>query len=399
MAISSPSQDLTLITGATGHVGFRTLVHALRANLKVRVTVRSEAKATLLLNRIRPKVPHLNLGAKPTYQSCTHSQRQHLTFVIISDISLDGAFDKAMDGITHVIHIASPLATGSQVPPIGCDLAENYFIKPAVQGTTSLLEAADRCGTVRRVVITSSIAALVPVSQMEGTEARPLHKPVKPTDRVPFTSGPYHSEFAAYANSKIAALHAAENWYERERPAFDMIHLHPSFVLGRNDMAKTLAECMKGTNAMVLAMLLGRTFGPFSGASVHVDDVAKCHVAAATDVRGVPGNASYILSQDSRWNDAKRTAAWSFPQAIQSKTLVQTGSVDTIEIDFDTSLSQDTFGLRFLSFKTQVRSLTSQFLALKSGEQTAGQRQRKMDRYSSREADSSTFRWECSVSG
>lgn len=370
MAISSLSPGLTLVTGATGHVGFRTLVHALRANLKVRVTVRSEAKATLLLSRVRAKVPTFNLGVHPIYQSDTDTTLEQLTFTIIPDISLAGAYDNAMEGVTHVIHIASPLVTGSHVPPVGCDLAESYFIKPAVQGTVSLLEAADRCGTVRRVVITSSIVALVPVSQMEGTEARLPHKPVKPTDRVAFTSGPYHSEFAAYANSKIAALHAAETWYARERPAFDMVHLHPSFVLGRNDMAKTPGECMKGTNAMVLAMLLGRTFGPLAGATVHVDDVARCHVAAVVDIRGVPGNASYILSQESRWNDAKGVAACSFPKAMQMKALVQTGNVDTIQMAVDTSLSQDTFGLCFHSFRSQVRSLTSQFLALKSGKRT-----------------------------
>ncbi|KAJ4389027.1 hypothetical protein N0V93_006489 [Gnomoniopsis smithogilvyi] len=373
MAISSSPPGLTLITGATGHIGFRTLVHALRANLMVRVSVRSEAKAVHLLSRVRSKVPSLDLGPYPTYQSDNCNQWEQLTFAIIPNISLDGAYDEAMDGVTHVIHIASPLATGSRVPPIDCDLAENHFIKPAVQGTVSLLEAADRCGTVRRVVITSSIAALVPVSHMEGTEARPSHKPVKPTDRVSFTPGPYQSEYAAYANSKIAALEAAESWYERERPAFDVIHLHPSFVLGRNDMVQTAADCMKGTNAMVLAMLLGRTFGSFAGATVHVDDVAKCHVAAAIDVRGVPGNASYILSQASRWNDAKRMAAFSFPKAMQSRVLVQTGSVDTIEVEFDTSLTQDTFDLRFQSFKSQVKSLTSQYLALKSSKTRRGE--------------------------
>lgn len=366
MAISYSPSTLTLITGATGHVGFRTLVHALRAGLKVRVTVRSEAKAVLLLSRLAPKVPTLNIGATPIYQSSTNIQREQLTFTVVPNISANGAYDDAMIDVTHVIHIASPLVTGAQVPPIGCHSAESYFIKPAVQGTISLLEAADRCGTVRRVVITSSIVAIIPISHMEGTEARPSNKPVKPTDRIPFTTGPYHSEFAAYANSKIAALNAAESWYERERPAFDMIHLHPSFVLGRNDMAHTTAECMKGTNAMVLAMLLGKTFGPFAGATVHVDDVARCHVAAAIDVKGVPGNASYILSQGSRWNDAKQMAARFFPKAMQTKWLVETGNVDTIEMEVDTTLSQDTFGFKFQGFESQVRSLTSQFLALRS---------------------------------
>lgn len=348
----STSTNLVLITGATGHVGFRTLVHALRTGLTVRVAVRSEAKASRLLSRLALKI--------------TSKQRQRLTFTIVPDITAEGAYDDAMDDVTHVIHVASPLVTGSQQPPIDSKLAEDFFIGPAVRGTQSLLEAAETCGTVRRVVITSSIVALIPVAQMEGTEARPKGSPVRPTDRVPFTSGPYHSEFAAYANSKIAALHAAEAWCETVRPAFDVVHLHPSFVLGRNDMASTTPECMKGTNAMVLAMLLGKRFGPFAGATVHVDDVARCHVAAAIDTVNVPGNESYILSQQSRWNDAKDLAARSFPAAEKTRLLVKSGSVGTTDIEIDASLAEDTFGLRFKGFGEQVESLVGQFLELKT---------------------------------
>jgi nucleoside-diphosphate-sugar epimerase len=352
MALStSSSTDLVLITGATGHVGFRTLVHALRTGLAVRVAVRSEAKADQLMKRLSLKT--------------TSRQRQRITTAIVPDITAEGAYDEAMHDVTHVIHVASPLVTGSQKPPIESEHAEDFFIGPAVRGTRSLLEAADACGTVRRVVITSSIVALIPVAQMEGTEPRPKGNPVRPTDRVPFTQGPYHSEFAAYANSKIAALHAAETWCATVRPAFDVVHLHPSFVLGRNDMAATTAQCMKGTNAMVLAMLLGRRFGPFAGATVHVDDVARCHVAAAVDTAGVPGNESYILSQGSRWNDAKDLAARSFPAADKTRLLVRTGNVDTTEIDIDASLAEDTFGLRFKGFGAQVESLVGQFLELK----------------------------------
>lgn len=358
MAQSTSSANLVLITGATGHVGFRTLVHALRSGLNVRVAVRSEAKASRLLSRLSLKI--------------TSKQRQRLTYTIVSDITAEGAYDDAMDDVTHVIHVASPLVTGSQQPPIESKLAEDFFIGPAVRGTRNLLEAAESCGTVRRVVITSSIVALIPVAQMEGTEPRPKGSPVRPTDRVPFTSGPYHSEFAAYANSKIAALHAAETWCETMRPAFDVVHLHPSFVLGRNDMASTTAQCMKGTNAMVLAMLLGKRFGPFAGATVHVDDVARCHVAAAIDTVNVPGNESYILSQQSRWNDAKDMAAWSFPAAEKTRLLVRSGNVGTTEIEIDASLAEDTFGLQFKGFDEQVESLVGQFLELKTNAAQSG---------------------------
>lgn len=358
MAQSTSSANLVLITGATGHVGFRTLVHALRTGLIVRVAVRSEAKASQLLKRLSLKI--------------SSKQRQRLTYTIVPDITAEGAYDDAMDDVTHVIHVASPLVTGSQQPPIESKLAEDFFIGPAVRGTRNLLEAAETCGTVRRVVITSSIVALIPVAQMEGTEPRPKDCPVRPTDRVPFTSGPYHSEFSAYANSKIAALHAAETWCETMRPAFDVVHLHPSFVLGRNDMAATTAQCMKGTNAMVLAMLLGKRFGPFAGATVHVDDVARCHVAAAIDTVNVPGNESYILSQQSRWNDAKDMAARSFPAAEKTRLLVRSGNVGTTDIGIDASLAEDTFGLRFKGFDEQVESLVGQFLELKTNTAQSG---------------------------
>lgn len=369
MAITTSPNGLVFITGATGHVGFRTLIQALRSGLNVRAAVRSEAKAQLLLKRLLLKVPQLGPHKTPIFfdpESPAQARSPHrLTFCLIPDITASNAYDNAMDAVTHVIHIASPLVTGAQKPPIDTRLAEDYFINPAVQGTTSLLEAADRCGTVRRVVITSSIVALVPVAQMEGTEARPADQPVRATDRVPFATGPYHSEFAAYANSKMAALEAAERWNAAVRPAFDIVHLHPSFVLGRNDMSTSAGECIRGTNAMVLAMLLGKGFGPFAGATVHVDDVARCHVSAL-DARSVPGNANYILSQGSRWNDAKDIAARLFPEAVARRLLVDTGNVDTTAISIDVEQAQQTLGVRFKGFESQVKSLVSQFLELKA---------------------------------
>lgn len=379
MAITVSPTGLVFITGATGHVGFRTLIQALRAGLNVRVAVRSPSKAANLLKRLLLKVPNINLDRCPSFEpcpltsssssssSCSSSSGRcprRLTFAIIPDITLSGAYDGVMDGVTHVIHIASPLVTGAQRPPIDTEQADDYFIRPAVQGTTSLLEAADRCGTVRRVVITSSIVALMPVAQMEGREA--ARRPVRATDRVPFTPGPYRSEFAAYANSKMAALHAAEKWHDATRPAFDLVHLHPSFVLGRNDMvASSAQDCVRGTNAMVLAMLLGKRFGPFAGATVHVDDVARCHVNAL-DVRSVPGNTSYILSQPSTWDDAREIAGRLFPEAVAKRLLLDTGSLGTTAVDIDVEMAQQTLGVRFKGFESQVKSIVAQYLELKA---------------------------------
>jgi len=339
------SRDLVLITGATGHVGSCTLLHLLESGYHVRAAVRSEAKIAAVLSR--PQIRALNPGAR-------------LTFTIVPDISVPGAYDHAVEGATHIIHIASPLATGDSVP---ADRHDEFFIRPAVQGTLNLLEAANMVGTVRRVVITSSIVALVPYNEMEGITKRSPLKPVSPNDRIPFVPGPYKDTFAAYAASKVASLHHAEAWMARERPAFDAVYLHPGFVLGRNDTALTPGQAMQGTNSVVLALLHGKRFGPYAGTTVYAEDVARAHIMSLDP--SVFGNQSYILSQTSRWNDAREIARRCFPEAIKSKMLVMGGSVRTTNLPVDTSLTEETFGFKFASYEEQVKSTVSQFLELR----------------------------------
>ena len=43
------SSDLVLITGVTGHVGFRVLIFALEAGYRVRAAVRNQGKADTIL--------------------------------------------------------------------------------------------------------------------------------------------------------------------------------------------------------------------------------------------------------------------------------------------------------------------------------------------------------------
>ncbi len=340
------SKDIVLITGATGFVGSCTLLRLLGAGYRVRAAVRSEAKIESVLSR--PQIQALNPGSR-------------LTFTIVPDITVPGAYDHAVDGATHIIHIASPLASGGNSVPL--NQHEAHFIQPAVHGTLNLLDAANLGGTVRRVVITSSFVALVPMDELDGTRKRDPRQPVRPNDRIPFAAGPYESEFAAYAASKVAALQQAEGWMERERPAFDVVHLHPGFVLGRNDTATTPAQAMQGTNSVVLALLLGKRFGPYAGVTVHANDVARAHVAALDP--SVFGNQSYILSQPARWNDAIDVAKRAFPDALKTKLLVKGGSVKTTQLPIDASLTEETFGFRFASYEKQVKSVVDQFLELR----------------------------------
>ena len=48
--------------------------------------------------------------------------------------------------------------------------------------------------------------------------------------------GPYSAGFEAYQASKVHAYHTAKLVAEKGPLSFDIIHLMPSFVIGRNDL-------------------------------------------------------------------------------------------------------------------------------------------------------------------
>ncbi|KAF2459301.1 hypothetical protein BDY21DRAFT_337897 [Lineolata rhizophorae] len=346
--------NLVLITGCTGHIGFSTLLSALRAGHRVRAAVRSSSKASALLSHpvLRP------------YTS-------RLTTAVVPDLTAPGAYRSAVRGTTHVIHIASPLTTGA---PYSWEHAQKTFIQPAVRGTLELLEAARAEPRVRRVVITSSMVALVPLAQLEGRERRPASAgPVRPTDRIPLKPEPYETEFAAYAASKVAALREAEAFMARDpRPHFDVVHVHPSFVLGRNGMAAEPRASLRGTNGIALGMALGRHLGNVAGASAHVEDVAAVHVKAL-DAAAVPGGRSYIVSQRTRWEDVAATVRRRFADAVQKRLLVPTGSADTLDIELDASETEAIFGFAHRGIEDQVESVVGQYLELRA-QKRAGMR-------------------------
>jgi len=348
------ASNSVLITGATGHLGFHTLVHALSAGYTVRAAVRSQAKANAVLSH--PQIQFLNPGPR-------------LSFVIVPDLTAPFAYDEAVQGVSYIIHIASPLLAGRGVP---ASQLGAHFILPAVRGTLGMLEAANKSGTVRRVVITSSIVALIPFSRLIGLERS--ERLVLPTDRVPFVPGPYETEFAAYAASKVASLQHAEAWIATERPEFDVVFLHPSFVEGRNALAMNTREALKGTNAIVLGIALGQKLPSNASASVHNEDVARVHVQALNSE--IFGNTSYILSQKARWDDVKDIVRREFPDAVRKRILPNNGSAGTHEVPIDASLTEEAFGFTHLGFEEQVKSVVGHYLELRtrsrSGLRTGG---------------------------
>ncbi|KAH6616095.1 hypothetical protein B0J18DRAFT_296168 [Chaetomium sp. MPI-SDFR-AT-0129] len=344
---------LIFITGATGQVGSATLFQLLSQGYRVRAAVRSESKKDLLLGNNICRAKH---------------QSGRLQFVVVPDITAEGAYDEAMIGARAVIHCASPQAYGKNVVAKG--ELEEYYVSPAVRGTLNILKGAANAGSVRRVVMTSSLAAIVPQLRLSG-RVRPTNRVYEAHDRVLANPGPYADDIEAYVASKISALRASETWMEENRPAFDAVYLHPGFVLGRNNVPGVNASrAMKGSNSLIVHLLSGTILGPHAGTTVLVDDVARVHVEAlGIDYYGAPSKfvpaGSYILSQPAVWSDAVYMANRIFPGAF-SVTDPQEGdaTMPTVEVRLDTGKTTRVFGDKFGTFVYQAMVVAAQYLEL-----------------------------------
>ncbi|KAH8809426.1 cinnamyl-alcohol dehydrogenase [Xylogone sp. PMI_703] len=330
--------ELILITGVSGFIGFRTLVEALATGYRVRATVRKSSQVESI-RTAKPIQPYL----------------KNLELVIVPDILAPGAFDESLKGAVYVLHIASPLAIPSENP-------QADIIDPAVNGTTAILSGATKTSTVKRVVITSSALVVLPF----GKETE---RPVTENDVNPRPSPPWGSFIEAYINSKVLAYYVTQDWITEKKPAFDVISLMPSFVLGANRLITDVKGINSGTNAQPLTPLLGQTSPiPLPANSVHVDDVALAHIRALNPK--VSGNQSFLLSSNIEgivWDDAIEITRRNFPIIAEKGIMPLNGSQPTVKCQVDASKAEKQLGIKFQSYEEQVKSLVGYYLEL-SGE-------------------------------
>ncbi|KAL9680755.1 hypothetical protein QQ045_012534 [Rhodiola kirilowii] len=197
------------------------------------------------------------------------SDASHLTSLSTSSSSIQirffqahlldsDALSQAIQGCSGVFHVASPCTLDDPSDPI------NDLINPAVQGTINVLDAARTSG-VTRVVLTSSISALVP---------NPSWPSDKPFDESSWTDLDYcRSRKKWYPVSKTLAEKAA--WEFGEKHGIDIVAIHPSTCLGPLLQSSLNASC-----AVLQQLLRGSADGQeyhWLGA-VHVKDVAAAQV-------------------------------------------------------------------------------------------------------------------------
>jgi dihydroflavonol-4-reductase len=244
-----------LVTGATGFLASRIIERLLGQGRHVRGTVRSLTTSTGvdMVSRLPGAADRLEL--------------------VEADLTRPGSFDAPAAGCAGVIHTASPYVLDVKDP-------QRDLVDPAVNGTREVLAACVRAGTVTRVVLTSSMAAVTDEPERDKVLTETDWNEKSSLDRNP------------YYYSKTMAERAAWSFIADTRPTLDLIVINPFMMIGPsltpgiNTSNQLFVSLMNGAFPAIVSMAWG---------FVDVRDAAEAHVLAM-DTPGAHGR--YICAGD-----------------------------------------------------------------------------------------------------
>lgn len=349
-AIQSPGK--VLVTGANGYIAMWVVHEFLIRGYTVRGTVRSAKKAE-------------------------HIQKQFAEFgdklevVVVEDITKEGAFDEVVKGVDAVAHTASPFHFNAHRP--------EELIEPAVKGTVGVLQSVLKHGTsVKRVVITSSVAAIVrdeptPVTFTENDwNQQSLDLVNELGEKAP--------NMAKYRASKTLAEKAAWKFVEDHKREidWDVTTLNPPFVFGPaiheltdpaslNTSAKAFYDYVADASEAEVA---GNDFlAKGGGCWVDVRDLAEAH-RLALEKQEAGGERIIICSGPFKWQDFIDAANALDPPPKLSKPIPKgrpgsgSGHPHTVHLaNYDTSKSDRVFGLKYRTIATTTKDTFADYQA------------------------------------
>lgn len=232
-----------LVTGATGFIASHTILALVNKGYRVRGTARSASKAEKLNATLSA------YAGKPVEIE-----------LVSADLTRDDGWDAAMEGVTYLQHLASPI-------PNNLPKDANELIVPAKEGAMRALRAAKAAG-VKRAVMTSSFASI----GYGWGDSRPAT-----LDESHWSNPDNIKDNTAYTRSKVIAEKAAWDYVDSDGKGLELATINPVAVLGpamSGDVSASLELVTQPMQNKVPA------FPKLTFGIVDVRDVALAHVAA-----------------------------------------------------------------------------------------------------------------------
>lgn len=329
------SSSPVVVTGASGFIAMHLVEQLLTQGYWVRGTVRRDPAGYDVL--------HALPGA---------SERLEL---VRADLTDDGVFDDIVAGAPIVMHTASPYA-------IDVEDAQRDLVDPAVRGTLNVLEACQKTTSVKRVIITSSMAAIT-----DEPDSSHIYTEKDWNQHSSLTRNPYYY-------SKTLAERAAWDFVDQQSVDYDVVVINPFLVIGQshgkslNPSNQVLVDILSGVYPGIMSMAWG---------FVDVRDVASAHILAMRNpqARGrylcanetIPMREVVKFMKQEGFDKGYKLPKWSMDHALGDMTVklssyFQPGGVGSYLRthigripSFDHTKIVDQLGLRFTPMHTTLR--------------------------------------------
>ena len=253
-----------LVTGASGYIASWVIQKLLTQGYTVHATVRdlNKSKSFAHLEKIADSTP----GTLKLFQA---------------NLLSSGSFDQAMQGCEIVFHMASPFVVTNYKDAV------KDIIEPAVLGTENVLNSVNQTESVKRVIVTSSIASTygdaIDILQTENNSFDESHWNT--------TSSATHQP---YPYSKVMAERKAWEMAEAQ-DRWDLVCINPALVFGQSLTPNTQSGSVEVLQQFANGMtLLG--VPPMWNGVVDVQDVAEAHIRAAFNPQA---HGRYIICSES----------------------------------------------------------------------------------------------------
>ncbi|KAI2765922.1 hypothetical protein DTO012A8_8855 [Penicillium roqueforti] len=325
--------------GGSGFIAAHIIDILLQHGFDTVVTVRSEEKGKRIIEA-HPDV-----------------SKEKLSYVIVNDVAKDGVFDEAVKSdppFDYVLHTASPFHFNVQDPV-------KDFLDPAIKGTTGILKAIkEYAPTVKRVVITSSFAAIVNGKQHPKVYSEKEWNPVTWEEALD------HSQ--VYRASKTFAEKAAWAFVEKEKPNFDIATINPPLVFGPIVHYLNSLEAINTSNQRIRNLIQGQMKEKIAPTGtflwVDVRDVALAHVRAI-EVPEAGGERFFVTAGFFSNKELADIARETHPE-LESKLPPADAPSDFPKniYQIDNSKSQKILGLEYRPLKQTVSDTIDSLLAV-----------------------------------
>lgn len=195
----------SLVTGASGFIASHVVQQLLEKGHDVHATVRS--------TKNQKKIKHL-LDMQTRWPG-------KLT-LFEADLLVAGSFEASMKGCSVVYHIASPFPIENKIRD-----GQKEVVEPALKGTQNVLDAVQKCETVKLVVLTSSVVAIFG----DNADVLEMKNKTLSTEYFNTTSSVTHN---AYSYSKVVAEKEAWKLHDTQPSPkrWKLVTINPGLVLG-----------------------------------------------------------------------------------------------------------------------------------------------------------------------